>query len=77
MSWAYLVLAGIFEIVWAFALKQSHGFTRLIPATITIACMIGSFWLLALAMRTLPLGTPTRSGQVWAQLEHSSSALLS
>ena len=57
MAWVYLAAAGILEIVWAYALKQSHGFTRLIPATVTIITMTGSFGLLALAMRTLPLGT--------------------
>ena len=57
MAWVYLAAAGILEIVWAYALKQSHGFTRLIPATVTLVTMTGSFGLLALAMRTLPLGT--------------------
>lgn len=57
MAWIYLVIAGVLEIVWAFAMKQSDGFTRLVPATITIAGMILSFWLLALAMKSLPLGT--------------------
>ena len=57
MAWVYLVAAGILEIVWAFTMKQSHGFTRLMPSAITVVAMIGSVWLLALAMRTLPLGT--------------------
>jgi len=57
MAWVYLVLAGILEIVWAYAMKQSHGFTRAIPAVITLIAALGSFGLLALAMRWLPLGT--------------------
>ena len=57
MAWIYLTIAGILEIVWAYSMKQSHGFTRLIPTVITIVAMIGSFALLAMAMRTLPLGT--------------------
>ena len=57
MAWFYLVLAGLLEIVWAVAMKQSQGFTRIWPTGIMIVGMIASFWLLALAMRTLPLGT--------------------
>ena len=57
MAWILLSLAGLLEIVWAFAMKQSHGFTRLVPAAITVLGMLGSFGLLAVAMRTLPLGT--------------------
>jgi len=57
MAWAYLILAGIFEIIWAFSMKMSDGFTKLTPSIITIVFMILSFGLLAAAMRTLPLGT--------------------
>ena len=57
MPWIYLVVAGLLEIVWAFSMKQSLGFTRLVPSVITILTMFGSFGLLALAMRSLPLGT--------------------
>ena len=57
MAWVYLLVAGILEIVWAFAMKQSDGFTRLIPTAITLVTMIGSFALLSISMRTLPLGT--------------------
>lgn len=57
MAWLMLIVAGLFEIVWAFAMKQSDGFTRLVPSVITIVGMIVSFALLALSMRTLPLGT--------------------
>ncbi|MBO0952836.1 DMT family transporter [Fibrella forsythiae] len=57
MSWIYLVLAGLLEIVWAYFMKQSAGFTRLTPSLITVVTLLASFGLLALAMRTLPLGT--------------------
>ena len=57
MAWILLLVAGLFEVVWAFYMKQSSGFTRLWPSVITIATMIVSFLLLSLAMRTLPLGT--------------------
>lgn len=57
MAWIYLVAAGILEIVWAFTMKQSEGFTRLAPTVVTIVTMIGSFGLLSVAMRSLPLGT--------------------
>ncbi|MDR6630255.1 quaternary ammonium compound-resistance protein SugE [Acinetobacter lwoffii] len=57
MAWFVLILAGIFEIVWAYSMKLSEGFTRLTPSIITIVFMVLSFALLAYAMRTLPLGT--------------------
>lgn len=57
MSWIYLLVAGLLEIVWASFMKQSAGFTRLVPFLITAVALIASFALLALAMRTLPLGT--------------------
>lgn len=57
MAWIYLVIAGLLEIVWAFAMKQSDGFTRLGPSLVTIIAMLASFALLALSMKTLPLGT--------------------
>ena len=57
MPWVYLTIAGLFEIVWAFAMKQSDGFTRPVPTIITIAAMIASFALLSLSMKSLPLGT--------------------
>lgn len=57
MPWVFLFLAGLLEIVWAVAMKQSAGFTRLWPTLIMGSSMAGSFGLLALAMRSLPLGT--------------------
>ena len=57
MAWIYLVIAGLLEVVWAFFMKQSEGFTRPVPAAITIVAMIASFALLSWSMRSLPLGT--------------------
>ncbi|MDO9430119.1 MAG: multidrug efflux SMR transporter [Phenylobacterium sp.] len=57
MPWILLVSAGLLEIVWAYFMKQSQGFTRLAPTLITLTTMIASFGLLSMAMRTLPLGT--------------------
>lgn len=57
MAWVYLLFAGILEIVWAFAMKQSDGFTKLVPTTVTLVALVASLALLALAMKTLPLGT--------------------
>ncbi|MBN8934853.1 MAG: multidrug efflux SMR transporter [Rhizobiales bacterium] len=57
MAWVYLLLAGLLEVVWAAAMKQSEGFSRLGASAVTLVATIASFWLLALAMRTLPLGT--------------------
>ena len=57
MAWIFLAAAGLFEIVWAYAMKQSYGFTRLAPSVVTLVGMISSFGLISLAMRALPLGT--------------------
>lgn len=57
MAWIVLIFAGIFEIVWAYSMKLSEGFTKLTPSLITIFFMLLSFGLLAYAMKTLPLGT--------------------
>lgn len=57
MSWIFLILAGGLEIVWSFFMKLSDGFTRPLATIITLVAMLGSFGLLALAMRELPLGT--------------------
>lgn len=57
MIWMQLVIAGLLEIVWAYTLKLSHGFTRPTYSLMTLVAMGASFWLLARAMRALPLGT--------------------
>ena len=57
MAWMFLLVAGGLEVVWAYFMKESDGFSRLWPSVITIVAMIASFGLLSAAMRTLPLGT--------------------
>ena len=57
MVWLYLLLAGLFEIVWAVGLKFTYGFTKLWPTIGTLAAMVVSFYLLALSLRQLPIGT--------------------
>ncbi len=54
VAWVTLVIAGLLEVAWAFAMKQSDGFTRLWPTVITISAMVGSVGLLVLAMRRFP-----------------------
>jgi quaternary ammonium compound-resistance protein SugE len=56
LAWVYLLLAGLLEIAWAIGLKLSNGFTRPGVTAATVMCMIGSFGLLAMALRTLPIG---------------------
>ncbi|MDH4149878.1 MAG: quaternary ammonium compound efflux SMR transporter SugE [Betaproteobacteria bacterium] len=55
--WLLLLLAGLLEVVWAIGLKYTMGFTRMVPSVITVTAMIGSVWLLALALRSIPVGT--------------------
>lgn len=57
MAWIYLTAAGLLEVVWSVALKQSQGFTRILPSAISLVGMIASVALLSVSMRTLPLGT--------------------
>ncbi len=57
MHWMFLFIAGIFEISWAIGLKYSHGFTQPLISVVTVICMIASFYFLALALKSLPLGT--------------------
>ncbi len=57
MAWAYLFVAGLLEVVWAIGLKYTEGFTRLWPSVGTLAAMGASFYLLATALRTIPVGT--------------------
>ena len=57
MAWLWLTLAGLLEVVWAIGLKYTDGFTRLLPSAITVAAMVASVYLLAPAVRTIPIGT--------------------
>ena len=57
MAWIHLLIAGLFEVGWAIGLKYTDGFTRLWPSAWTLAAMALSMWFLALALKTLPIGT--------------------
>src|SRR5689334_10756659 len=57
MAWTYLFVAALFEIGWAIGLKYAQGFTKLWPSVLTIIAMVASVLLLALAVRTIPVGT--------------------
>ncbi len=57
MAWILLFFAGLLEVVWAFTMKLSQGFTRPAASIVTLAAMFASFGLLSISMRSLPLGT--------------------
>ena len=73
MAWAVLLAAAMLEVVWAVALKQADGFTRLWPSAIGLAAAAASFFLLANALRTLPIGT---AYAVWVGIGALGAAIL-
>jgi quaternary ammonium compound-resistance protein SugE len=73
MAWVYLIIAGLLEIVWAVSLKRTEGFTKLGPSLFTLVTMAASFYLLSLALRTLPTGT---GYAVWVGIGAAGTALL-
>jgi len=73
MAWAILFLAGLLEIAWAIGLKYTQGFTKLVPSVLTIAAIVASMWLLAVASRTLPIGT---AYAVWVGIGATGAAIL-
>ena len=73
MAWLLLAVAGLFEIGWAIGLKYTDGFTRLWPSVWTGLAMVVSVVLLALAVRTLPIGT---AYAVWTGIGAAGTALL-
>lgn len=73
MAWVYLFIAGLLETGWAVGLKYTDGFTRPWPSVATVVLMIGSFWLLALALRSLPLGT---AYAVWTGIGAAGTVIL-
>ncbi len=74
LSWLFLLLAGLLEVVWAVGLKSTQGFTRLLPSLGVGAAIIGSLWLLALAQRTLPIAV---AYAVWMGIGVVGTALVS
>lgn len=73
MAWTYLLLAGLFEIGWAIGLKYTEGFSKPLPSLLTASCMIVSLVLLALALKTLPVGT---AYAIWTGIGAVGTALL-
>ncbi|MWN75105.1 quaternary ammonium compound efflux SMR transporter SugE [Labilibaculum sp. A4] len=73
MAWVYLIIAGLFEAVWAIGLKYAEGFTKLWPSVITIVAMAVSLYFLALAIKTLPVGT---AYAVWTGIGAFTTAIL-
>ena len=73
MGWFYLCVAGFFEIGWAIGLKYSEGFSRPWPSAWTLLAMIGSFYFLALGLRTIPVGT---GYAVWTGIGAVGTAML-
>ncbi|MET0063372.1 MAG: quaternary ammonium compound efflux SMR transporter SugE [Candidatus Thiodiazotropha endolucinida] len=73
MAWIYLVVAGLFECGWAIGLKYTEGFTKPVPSLLTILAMAISFWLLSVAMKTIPVGT---AYAVWTGIGAVGVALL-
>ncbi|VVD84423.1 multidrug transporter [Pandoraea capi] len=57
MAWIYLMFAGVLEVLWAYTMKQSAGFTKPLPSLVTFVTMAASFGLLSVSMKSLPLGT--------------------
>lgn len=72
-AWLLLLAAGLLEVVWAVGLKYTDGFSRLAPSAITIAAMIGSVWLLAIALKSIPVGT---GYAVWTGIGAVGTAIL-
>lgn len=73
MPWMLLTVAGLLEIGWAVGLKYTEGFSRPLPTMLTLAAMLGSMWLLALAVRDIPLGT---AYAVWTGIGAVGTAIL-
>jgi len=73
MAWIYLAVAGLLEILWAVSLKQTDGFNNLRWSLVTVAGMAASFYFLAEALKTLPVGT---AYAVWTGIGAVGTAVL-
>ena len=73
MAWILLVVAGLLETLWAVGLKYTDGFTKLVPSVLTIVGIVASMFLLALAARTLPIGT---AYAVWVGIGAAGAVIL-
>lgn len=72
-AWLLVGAAGLFEVVWAASLKSTHGFTRPVPSALTVVAMAASLWLLAQALKVLPVGT---AYAVWTGIGAAGTALV-
>jgi quaternary ammonium compound-resistance protein SugE len=72
MAWVYLLVAGLFEAVWAVGLKYTEGFSRLTPSVVVIVAMVGSMILLAGALKTIPLAT---AYAIWVSIGIAATAV--
>jgi quaternary ammonium compound-resistance protein SugE len=73
MAWAALLLAGAFEIAWAFGLKHTDGFTRFWPSVGTVLAIGSSFALMAVALKSIPFGT---AYAIWAGIGVAGTAVV-
>jgi quaternary ammonium compound-resistance protein SugE len=73
MAWLLLLIAGLLEVGWAVGLKYTEGFTRLVPSVLTLVSMTASVGMLALALKTLPMGT---AYAVWTGIGAVGTAIL-
>ena len=72
MDWMALLIAGLFEIVWAVGLKYTEEFTKLTPSIITIGAMVVSFFFLSFSLKTIPMGT---AYAVWTGIGATGTAI--
>ena len=73
MAWTHLIIAGALEIFWAISLKYTDGFSKLGPSVLTIFGMIASFYFLAHALKTIPVGT---GYAIWTGIGAAGTAIL-
>lgn len=73
MAWLYILIAGVFEIIWAVGLKYAQGFTRFWPSIITVIAMIATYLFLGFGVRTIPIGT---GYAVWTGIGVAGTAIL-
>ena len=73
MAWIYLCIAGLLEIVWAISLKHTEGFSNLRWSVVTVLGMTASFYFLAQALKTIPVGT---AYAIWTGIGAAGTAIL-
>jgi quaternary ammonium compound-resistance protein SugE len=73
MDWILLIIAGVFEVAWAIGLKYTDGFSRAVPTALTVTAMVASFFFLAQALKTIPIGT---GYAVWTGIGAAGTAIL-